>query len=88
MTTSLPPGPANSFDQLYHFPGTDLIALSNAGPGNPAYNGGRWAVYNVMFTGMQPTQFTDNAQLTSAAAMGLVTITGPVQYVQCPLLPL
>src|SRR5574337_231538 len=62
VTTPLPPGPSNSFDQLYHFPGTSLIPLSNAGPGNPDYKGGRWMVFNVAFTGMAPTQFTDRSE--------------------------
>ena len=38
-----------SFDGLYKFTnGVDgQLAVSEAGPGNPAYNGGRWAEYFV-----------------------------------------
>ncbi len=87
-TATLPPGPSNSFDTLYHFPGTDLIPVSNAGPMNPLYNGGRWMVENVAFTRSELSQFTDGQQVLDAAARGSVTISGPVQYFQCPLFPL
>ena len=88
-TANLPPGPSVSFDTLYHFPGLpDLVPVANAGPTNPNYNGGRWMVENVAFTGMDPTQFTDQQQILDNASLGLLSISGPVQYFECPLLPL
>lgn len=84
--TNLPPGPSHSFDQLYEFPGTSLIPVSDAGPGNPAYHGGRWEVHDVTFAmGVSPMQFTDAQAVLAAAAAGQVTISGPVTYFECPL---
>lgn len=88
-TANLPPGPTNSFDKLYAFPGTSLIEVSDAGPGNPAYNGGRWEVHDVMFAaGATPVQYTNAQAILDAAAAGQLTISGPVMYFDCPLFSL
>ena len=88
-TATLPPGPTNSFDQLYAFPGTSLIEVSDAGPGSPLYRGGRWEVHDVTFApGMNPVQYTNAQAILDAAAAGQVTISGPVMYFDCPLFPL
>lgn len=85
-TANLPPGPTGSFDQLYAFPGTNLIEVSDAGPGSPLYNGGRWEVHDVTFApGMMPVQYTNAQAILDAAAAGQLTISGPVKYFDCPL---
>ena len=81
-------GPEQSFDKIYVFPGTDLVPLADAGPGNPDYSGGRWEVHAVTFTGASPTQFTNDEDLWAAASMGHVSVSGVVKYFECPLLPL
>ncbi len=88
-TTNLPPGPTGSFDQLYAFPGTTLIEVSDAGPGSPLYHGGRWEVHDVTFAaGVTPVQYTNAQAILDAAAAGQLTISGPVMYFDCPLFPL
>jgi hypothetical protein len=87
--TDLNPGPAVSLDRIYVFPGTDLVPVADAGPGNPAYHGGRWEVHAVTFeSGVSPTQFTDGGQVLDALAKSLASVSGPVKYFECPLLPL
>jgi hypothetical protein len=48
-------------DTLYHFPDcSGCAAVSDAAPGHPGYNGGRWKVVNA---------YGITTQLTSAAAV-------------------
>ncbi|MEK7349008.1 MAG: hypothetical protein AABZ94_09065 [Candidatus Eisenbacteria bacterium] len=75
------------FDAIYVL-GPDLMPVSEAAPGDPAYNGGRWEVRIVSFVGMSPTQFTNADQITAAAAMGKVTVSDVVRRFECPLIPL
>ena len=68
------------FDTLYVFPGTSFAPVSDAAPGFPNYNGGRWQVVLVLGA----TQ-----QYTSAAAVlasGLTLTQTTVRFV-CPLIP-
>src|SRR5438093_11320151 len=58
-TNDIKGGPEQSLDKIFVFPGTELIPVGEAGPGNPGYNSGRWEVHSVSFTGMAPTQFTN-----------------------------
>jgi len=89
VPTSLQAGPEDSFNRLYAFPGTGLTSVTNSLPGDPDYRGGRWQVFAVSFTGIEPTQFTNDAEvLAAAAAAGQVSISGPVSYVLCPLFSL
>jgi hypothetical protein len=73
-----------SFDGLYKFTnGVDgQLAVAEAAPGNPAYNGGRWIEYSVTFNG-DPELVTSYAQLQTLD----VTIVETGNYFQCPLLP-
>jgi len=89
VPTTLHPGPEQSFNKLYSFPGTDLISVTNSLPRDSDYRGGRWQVYAVTFEGTPPVQFTNDAQVLAAAATGQVSISAsPVAYVLCPLFTL
>jgi len=91
-TTDLPAPNENnrqSFDGLFKFPGGEIegqLAVAEAAPGNPNYNGGRWIEYNVTWNGT-PELVTSYAQLHALAQSGAVTITETGNYFQCPLLP-
>ena len=78
-----------SFDGLFIF-GDDAVdgqlAVAEAAPGNTAYNGGRWAVYDVTWN-VGPELVTSYAQLMDLESDGAVTIVAAHQYFQCPLLP-
>ncbi len=110
LTTYLPaPHGHNlqSFEGLYFFTlgdggavmypdGSSQAPVAEAGPGNPAYNGGRWVFTHVTVTdpGAIGSQITSFAQLQAAAMAGYLTIDGPATdaghltpYFQCPLLP-
>ncbi len=75
------------FDAIYAL-GPGLMAVSESAPGDQDYNGGRWEVRVVTFTGMSPTQFTNAEQIEAALAMGKITLSGVVRRFECPLIPL
>lgn len=105
-TTSLPaPNPHNrsSYDGLFVIVNSNneesaQLPVSEAAPGNPAYNGGRWITYTVMWTqaafdewGTVPI-LTSYQELMDYEALGYLAIAqGPPEgtpaYFQCPLLP-
>lgn len=79
-----------SFDGLYKFTnGVDgQLAVSEAGPGNPAYNGGRWIEYFVTWNITPPDDpITSFDQLDGFIQAGDVTVVESGNYFQCPLLP-
>lgn len=105
-TTALPaPNEYNrqSFDALYvvtndNNPETQL-PISEAGPGNPDYNGGRWFTHTVEWTeagflahGIVPI-LKSYEDIMHHKNLGHLVITpgsfpgGPMVYFQCPLLP-
>ncbi len=89
VPTTLQPGPEQSFNLLYSFPGTGLYSVTNSLPGDSDYRGGRWQVFAVTFVSIDPMQFTNDADVLAAAAAGHVTISAsPVAYVLCPLFTL
>ena len=77
-----------SFDGLYKFTNgvEGQLPVAEAGPGNPAYNGGRWIEYFVTFTGT-PELVKSYSDLSALVDAGLVTIVESGNYFQCPLLP-
>jgi len=101
-TTSLPaPNPANlkSFDNLYvitnfNNPNGVQLPVSEAAPGNPEYNGGRWYRHDVTWTeagflaygGYAPV-LRSGEEVDYNEAMGYLTITPVAVFFQCPLLP-
>lgn len=79
-----------SFDGLFKITNgvEGQLAVAEAAPGNPAYNGGRWIEYFVEF--VDPTEavlVTSYAQLHALEMDGKVTKTESGAYFQCPLLP-
>lgn len=105
-TTVLPaPNPANrgSFDNLYVITNSNnpqgQLPVSEAAPGNPEYNGGRWFTHTVEWTsegfqahGIVPVLKSDE-EIAHHQSLGHLVITpgsfpsGPPVYFQCPLLP-
>ena len=105
-TTALPaPNEANrgSFDNLYVITNSNnpegQLPVSEAAPGNPEYNGGRWFTHTVEWTaegfmahGIVPILMSDE-DIDYHQSLGHVVVTpgsfpdGPPVYFQCPLLP-
>jgi hypothetical protein len=95
-TTGLPaPNDHNlqSFDALYLVPGQ--MPVSEAAPGNPAYNGGRWRTVMVMWntdpvllTSYSSEYVDDMHSIEYHLGEGNIALdsTG-ASYFQCPLLP-
>ena len=94
----------HSFDML--FPvlwdgGEVQMPVAEAAPGNPDYNGGRWAVYPAVWNVEPHATFTfyeekdeydlggvDWNNLAAHVALGHLTISAEaVKYFECPLLP-
>ena len=91
-----------SFDALYKFTNNpEQAAVSEAGPGNPDFNGGRWDAYTVTWTqagfdaypGGLPVLRSAGEVLAEEMA-GHLTIThgdpdtgGTAHYFFCPLVP-
>lgn len=86
--TDLKPGPAQSMDLIFVFPDTNLIPVGEASPGDPDYNGGRWMVRAVSFTGMAPEQFTNDEQVWFHYGLGHLSISGVLRTFECPLIRL
>lgn len=79
-----------SFDMLFAFtngvPGQ--LPVSEAGPGNPNYNGGRWNLQNATWVeGAEPVLVTSYAQLAALVDAGEMEFTSANTYFLCPLLP-
>lgn len=77
-----------SFDKLYQVPGQ--MPVSEAGPGNPMYNGGRWWTVQVEWTASEHEVLTSYTDVMAAIATGdlkYAAVQSPA-YFQCPLLPM
>lgn len=101
-TTTLPAPNANnvqSFDNLYvitnfNNPNAVQLAVSEAAPGNPNYNGGRWYLHTVAWTeagflaygGFAPVLKSEQ-EIRYNEQMGYLVITPGEAFFQCPLLP-
>ncbi len=93
-----------SFDKLFIFINSnsiiDQLPVSEAAPGNPYYNGGRWFTHVVEWTeagfiaygGTVPVLMSYD-EILDNYYLGYLTITqgtvmgGPPPYFECPLLP-
>ena len=97
-TTTLPAPNAHkaqSFDKLFVIingaPGQ--LPVSEAAPGNPEYNGGRWFTHTVMWTSGEPTVLMSYDDVMYHYSLGELSIAagsfegGPPDYFQCPMLP-
>ena len=98
FTTVLPAPNKNntqSFDKLFVIvngaPGQ--LPVSEAAPGNPDYNGGRWFTHTVMWISGEPTVLTSYDDIMYHYDHGHLSIAqgsfmgGPPDYFQCPMLP-
>jgi hypothetical protein len=81
--TSLPD--RGRFDTIYAL-GGDLANVSDAAPGSPGYNGGRWEVRPITWVTIDPTQFTNAEQVLDAAASGAIEIGDVINRFECPLI--
>jgi hypothetical protein len=80
--------PASSFQTLYQLdaPGTGLLDVAVAAPGDPGFRGGRWMVFAVTWN-VAPVQLTSAGQVLAYAADGRITIgTTPVAIFECPVI--
>lgn len=79
---------AQSFDMIFVFTnGVDgQLPVSEAGPGNPNYNGGRWSAYSATWL-VEPTLLSSYAQLEVEVLAGNLVVESLHNYFQCPLLP-
>jgi len=96
-TTELPAPKNNiqSFDKLFVIvngaPGQ--LPVSEAAPGNPDYNGGRWFTHTAMWISGEPVVLTSYDDVMDHYDLGHLSIAagsftgGPPDYFQCPLLP-
>jgi hypothetical protein len=80
-----------SFDTLVKITNgvEDQLAVAEAGPGNPAYNGGRWYEVTAAWNdGAEATLITSYAQLMKEVAAGNLTVddSNP-SFLECPLVP-
>ena len=95
VTTTLPePRNKESLDKLFFIDHADQDApLSEAAPGNPAYNGGRWWSHTVTVETPAEIEFpvTSYAELGDYADAGHLTVTpgesNHPDFFSCPLLP-
>jgi hypothetical protein len=80
--------PAQSLDTIYNFRGVQP-SVADAAPGDPGFNGGRWAVMLVSWNaGTTPRLLTNADAVEAAIAAGELTAEGPVRYFVCTLIPL
>jgi hypothetical protein len=89
-----------SFDRLYLIEG-QAMPVSEAGPGNPDYNGGRWATQAARWTEEALSHYGDDLPVLTRfgpvedpesilyhlEAGDLVLVAGSPSYFECPLLP-
>ena len=80
--------PAHSFDTIYQLdaPGTGLLDVAAAAPGDRDYNGGRWMVFAVTWN-VAPVQLTSDAQVLQYEANGWISISSDsVKLFVCPVI--
>jgi hypothetical protein len=77
---------AQSYDRLFLVPGQ--LPVSEAGPGNPMYNGGRWWTVQVEWNSAPYllTSYEDVMDAIAAGDLAYTAVQSPA-YFQCPLLP-
>jgi hypothetical protein len=89
--------PAHSFDVIYEFFGLQPN-VATAAPGDPGYNGGRWAVHGLRFADYQAAVATydtngsgdldSDEEVAAALAGGAATDLGVIKSFECPVIPL
>jgi hypothetical protein len=81
---------AQSFDLLFKFTNgvTGQLAVAEASPTNPNFNGGRWNVQIATWVdGSEPVLITSYDQLMNYVSSGAIEVTSGNRYFLCPLLP-
>jgi hypothetical protein len=79
-----------SFDMLFVIQNgvSGQLAVSEAGPGNPNYNGGRWNLQIATWVDPQhAVLLTSYDQLMMYVDAGLIQVESANTYFLCPLLP-
>jgi len=94
--------PAHSTDLIYTFMMSGLSGqrlVSEAAPGDPSYNGGRWSVQAATFTSdgiaaldtdnnsIIDVELTSVEQVIDAVANNYISIQPTSIYFECPMLP-
>ena len=92
--------PDHSFDTIYEFSGAQVLNVASAAPGDSGYNGGRWRVQVVGYTGGQTYatalaafdangsgDFDSSAEVEAAIAGGVITTSDGPTF-ECPVIPL
>lgn len=69
-------GNDESYDRLFIFTGGEQAPVSEAAPGNPHYNGGRWLPVMVTWE-TTPYLLTSHADVHAAAQAGDITVGAP-----------
>jgi hypothetical protein len=79
--------PLSTYDRIYAL-GTGLINVAEAKPGDPDFNGGRWAVMPITWSaGVTPVQLTSAEAVYEYEALGYLSIgTTPVRLFFCPVI--
>jgi hypothetical protein len=89
--------PADSFDVIYEFFGLQPN-VATAAPGDPGFNGGRWAVHGLRFVDYQAAvdaydsngsgDLDSDEEVAAALAGGAATDIGVIKRFECPVIPL
>ncbi|HEY5986546.1 MAG TPA: hypothetical protein VIV12_09235 [Streptosporangiaceae bacterium] len=89
--------PAHSFDLIYEFFGLQPN-VATAAPGDPGYNGGRWAVHGLRFGDYQAAvdgydsngsgDLDSDEEVAAALVGGAATDLGVIKSFECPVIPL
>jgi hypothetical protein len=89
--------PAHSFDTLYDVSAYQSLNVSEAAPGVPGYNGGRWRVQVVTFSDHASAlaafdangsgNFDSDEEVEAAIAAGMATTSAGPSFV-CPVIKL
>ena len=91
-TTTLPAPTADnqqSYDPIFVFTDNSQLAVGEAAPGNPSYNGGRWTVQRVTWTNTAPDEppvLKSYEDVMAYIEQGYLTVEEAGVYFQCPLL--
>ena len=80
---------AQSFELIFVFTnGSDgQLPVAEAGPRNPAYNGGRWNVQVATWIGGTPMVLMSYEEVMDAVEAGYLSYESANFYFECPLLP-
>lgn len=89
VPANVPPGTGNDNIAAFTNGVEGQLSVSEVAPGEPGYNGGRWAVHSATWaTGATRVLVTDYATLLELVEEGDIVLTRmPGADFRCPLLP-